>query len=315
MSTGTQDKDTPQTVGDDPSEELFDPGFLSQLRSLFFKLRSRQNLTRHGAQPTPATGFTREFKDYRQYTPGDDYREIDWRLYARLEKLFIRLFEEVQEFHVHVVVDTSRSMVDPFGQKRVVALRLAAALSYLALINGHRVSLLKLGDRVEQEFHPLKGQGHVHNLLRRLEGLQFDGVTNLERAMRGFRPARDRKGIVFLLSDMFGQSLEDATEASSAMGRWPVESHVVQVVHPSEASPDLSGELQLLDVETGETRRMWLTKRDIEQYRASFDRFVEEVHQSCARHRINHVRWPTDHAFEEMFLYLLSRGSALAGDR
>jgi uncharacterized protein (DUF58 family) len=315
MTIDAQSANAKTTQENEDPEALFDPKFLAQLRSLFFKLRSRQNLTRHGAQPTPATGFTREFKDYRQYTPGDDYREIDWRLYARLEKLFIRLFEEVQEFHVHVVVDTSRSMVDPFGQKRVVALRLAAALSYLALINGHRVSLLKLGDRVEQELHPIKGQGHVHNLLRRLEGLEFDGVTQLEKAMRGFRPARDRKGIVFLISDMFGQSLDDAAEASRAMARWPVESHVVQVVHPSEANPDLSGELQLLDVETGETRRMWLTKRDIEQYRKAFDQFVENVHQSCATHRINHVRWPTDHAFEEMFLHLLSRGSALAGDQ
>ncbi|MBX2852810.1 MAG: hypothetical protein KTR15_13830, partial [Phycisphaeraceae bacterium] len=120
---------------------------------------------------------------------------------------------------------------------------------------------------------------------------------------------------VFLISDMFGSSLEDASEASRAMARWPVESHVVQVVHPQEANPDLSGELQLLDVETGETKRMWLTKRDIEQYRATFDQFVENVHQSCATQRINHVRWPTDHPFEELFLHLLSRGSALAGDQ
>jgi len=308
---------TPATppADDYESQELFDPAFLSRLRSLFFKLRSRQHLTRRGAQPTPATGFTREFKDHRQYTPGDDYREIDWRLYARLERLFIRLFEEVQEFHLHVVVDTSRSMIDPFGMKRVVALRLAAALSYLALINGHRVSLLTLGDRVEQELHPLKGQGHVHNLLRRLGDLEFDGVTQLEKAMRGFRPARDRKGIVFLISDMFGRSLDDAAEASRAMARWPAESHVVQILHPREADPDLEGELQLLDVETGEMRRMWLTQRDIDQYRASFEQFVEHVHQSCATHRINHVRWFTDRPFEEMFLHLLSRGSALAGER
>ena len=206
-------------------------------------------------------------------------------------------------------------MVDPYGKKRIVALRLAAALSYLGLVNGHRVSLLKLGDRVEQDLHPLKGQGHIHNILRRLEVLEFDGVTQLNRAMRGFRPARDRKGIVFLISDMFGSSLEDASEASSAMARWPVESHVVQIVHPREASPDLSGELQLLDVETGETRRMWLTKRDIEQYQKTFEQFVEQVHQACASHRINHVQWSTDHPFEEMFLNLLSRGSALAGDQ
>jgi len=306
---------TQPTGAGNGAEPLFDPAFLAQLRSLFFKLRSRRRLNRRGAQPTPATGFTREFKDHRQYTSGDDYREIDWRLFARLERLFIRLFEEIQEFHVHVIIDTSTSMAEPHGAKRIVGLRLAAALSYLAMINGHRVSLLTLGDRVNQELPPLKGQGHIHNLLRYLGGLEYDGVTALGRSMRGFRPARDRKGIVFLVSDMFGRSLDDATEAVQAMGRWPVESHIIQVVHPEELQPDMEGELQLLDVETGEVRRMWLTRRDMDAYTETFERFIERVHQKCTSHQVNHLLWTTDHAFEEMFLKLLSRGSALANER
>ncbi len=107
-------------------EAIFDADFLQRLRVMFFKLRNRKQLRRIGAQQTPTAGFTREFKDHRQYTPGDDYRSIDWRLMARLEKLFIRVYEQVQEFHVHVVVDRSQSMVDPYPEKRILgfALRL-----------------------------------------------------------------------------------------------------------------------------------------------------------------------------------------------
>jgi len=315
MSQAPGTRSAPSSSVNDGDQSLFDPGFLAQLRSMFFKLRSRRQLNRRGAQPTPATGFTREFKDHRAYTAGDDYREIDWRLFARLERLFIRLFEEVQEFHVHVIVDTSTSMIEPHGAKRVVGLRLAAALSYLAMINGHRVSLLTLGDRVHQELPPLKGQGHIHNLLKYLADLRFDGVTTLAQATAGFRPARDRKGIVFLVSDLFGRSLDDGVDAVRAMGRWPVESHVIQVAHPDEIRPDMEGELQLLDVETGEMRRMWLTRRDMELYAETFTQFTEKLHQTCAAQQVNHMMWTTDQPFEELFLSLLSRGSALAGDR
>ena len=95
-----------------PDADLFDADFLGRLRTLFFKLRKRRQLAKKGLQSSPAAGITREFKDYRHYTPGDDFRTIDWRLYARLERMFIRIFEEVQEYHVHILVDRSGSMVD-----------------------------------------------------------------------------------------------------------------------------------------------------------------------------------------------------------
>jgi hypothetical protein len=97
--------------------ELFDPGFLDRLRMLALRLRKRRQLLRRGSQSTPATGFTREFKDYRHYTPREDYRAIDWRLYARLDKLFVRLYEETQELNLHILVDTSTSMAAALSRK------------------------------------------------------------------------------------------------------------------------------------------------------------------------------------------------------
>ena len=293
--------------------ELFDPRFLGRLRALFFRLRKRRALKKKGAQNSPSAGFTREFKDHRHYTSGDDFRSIDWRVFARLERLFIRVFEEVQEFHVHILVDCSRSMAEPFGEKRVAALRLAAALAFLGLASQHRVSLLTLTSKTARLLPPLKGEGHIHEVLRVLTALEFSGETDLVAALRQFRPTRDRRGIVFVLSDLLGSAPERSEEAVRHATSWPAETHVIHILDPREIAPDLEGELQLVDVETNETRRMWLTRRDLDLYAANFRHFVENLESACLRRQIDYLRWLTDQAFEEAFLGLLMRGSALAG--
>lgn len=293
------------------ADALFDPDFLRRLRTLFFKLRRRRQLRRKGSQSTPSLGFTREFKDHRAYTFSDDFRSIDWRLYARLERLFVRLFEEVQEFHVHLLIDRSRSMAEPYAEKRIGTLRLALALAYLGLMNQHRVSLLSFAEDLRAESPPLKGPGHIHRLLQHLERLEFSGATDLD-ALARFRPRRDRRGIVFLLSDLFGRDPLASAEALRACLNWPAETHVVHVLHPREMRPDLEGELRLTDVETGEQRRMHLTRRDMGRYETEFQGFVDSLAHACLRKQVDYVTWRTDVAFEHAFLDLLGRGSALA---
>ncbi|MGE0712864.1 MAG: DUF58 domain-containing protein [Planctomycetota bacterium] len=293
-------------------DELFDADFLQRLRTLFFKLKRRKQLKQKGVQQTHAAGFTREFKDHRPYTSRDDFRAIDWRLYARLEKLFIRLYEEIQEFHVHVLIDRSRSMVEPHGGKRVVALRLAVALSYLALMNQHRVSVYSFNDEVRQELRPVKGQGHIHAVLRQLAGLEFSGLTDLEASLKRFRPGRDRRGLVFIISDLFGQDPFASRDALHQAIRWPAETHVVHVLHPEEIEPRLDGEVQLIDVETGEARRLSLSPQDVTRYTAAVRAFLGELEQSCVQRRIHYTTWTTDAPFEQAFMGLLSRGSSLS---
>ncbi len=295
-------------------KELFDAEFLGKLRSLFLKLRKRRKLKRKGAQASPVAGTSREFKDHRRYVPGDDFRTIDWRLYARLEKMFIRLFEEIQEFHIHILLDRSVSMTEPYGAKRMIALRLAAALAYLGLVNTHRVSVMSLSESVRREMPPLKGQGHIHAILKHLAALEFNGVTNLVESLRIFRPGRDRRGIVFLISDLFGRAPGDSTRALEHVAAWPSETHVIHVLDPLEMRPALEGELRLIDVETNEVRRMWLTRRDTAIYRREFQKYLEDLERSCMQRQVNYLGWTTDRAFEDMFLELLSRGSILAAD-
>jgi len=294
-------------------EQLFDAVFLDRLRTLALRLRKRRTLMKRGAQSTPATGFTREFKDYRHYTARDDFRAIDWRLYARLEKLFIRLYEEVQELHVHVVVDTSASMDSPFTEKRRQAFRFAVALSYLGLVGQHRVSLYTMSDTTRQELAPLRGQGNIEKIISAVSKWECKGYTDLEKCFTDFRPTRQRYGIIFVVSDFFGRDVGTAVEAVQKAAGWPGETHFVQIIHPQERQPDLEGEVELADVETGEKRRFWLTKREVKAYTEMFDAFTTNLENACAGRQIDFFQCMSDEPFEEKFVDMLMRGSALAG--
>lgn len=294
------------------SEEIFDADFLDRLRALFLRLRKRRQLRKKGIQSTPATGFTREFKDFRHYTPNDDYRAIDWRLYARLERLFIRLYEEVQEFHIHVLVDTSASMETPFGDKRLTALKLGVALSYLGLVGQHRVSLYQMGERVIEGLPPQKGQGNIQRIIDYAKRLEYGGLTDLNRCFTEFQPSRRRYGIFFVLSDLYGRGVDEAQEAIRHASTWPGETHFIHIFNPWEQHPDLDGEIELVDVETQEHRRLWFTRRDRKKYEERFELFLKEIEHTCKSRQIDYQRWRTDLPFEELFLDLLSRGSALA---
>lgn len=303
----------PETDITTSQEDLFDADFLDRLRALFLRLRKRKQLRRKGLQSTPATGFTREFKDFRHYTPKDDYRSIDWRLYARLDRLFVRLYEEIQEFHVHIVVDTSGSMVEPFPEKRLTSLKLAVALGYMGLVGHHRVSLYSLGQRIADPLPPMKGQGSLQRVLDFARELKFGGLTDLNRSFQDFQPGRRRYGIIFVISDLYGRDVNEAREAIRHASAWPGEVHFIQIFHPWEEKPDVEGEIELLDVETQEQRRMWFTPRDRERYELTFQSFLEDIEKSCQSRQIDYQRWRTDFPFDELFLDLLSRGSALAG--
>ncbi len=303
----------PETDITTSQEDLFDADFLDRLRALFLRLRKRKQLRRKGHQSTPATGFTREFKDFRHYTPKDDYRSIDWRLYARLDRLFVRLYEEIQEFHVHIVVDTSGSMVEPFPEKRLTSLKLAVALGYMGLVGHHRVSLYSLGQRIADPLPPMKGQGSLQRVLDFARELKFGGLTDLNRSFQDFQPGRRRYGIIFVISDLYGRDVNEAREAIRHASAWPGEVHFIQIFHPWEEKPDVEGEIELLDVETQEQRRMWFTPRDRERYELTFQAFLDDIEKSCQSRQIDYQRWRTDFPFDELFLDLLSRGSALAG--
>jgi len=115
-----------------------------------------------------------------------------------------------------------------------------------------------------------------------------------------------------VISDLFGRTPDLANEALLQANRWPAETHVIQVLHPREMEPDLQGEIRLVDVETKEVRRIWMTKREIARYKAAFQDFLEGIHHFCMSRRVDYFTWTTAEPFEDTMLTLLSRGNSLA---
>ena len=138
-------------------------------------------------------------------------------------------------------------------------------------------------------------------------------MTDLEKCFEDFQPSRRRYGIIFVVSDLYGKDVNEAREAIRHASTWPGEVHFIQVYQPEEAKPNLDGEIELVDVETQEHRRLWFTPRDRKRYEERYEAFLNDIEKSCQSRQIDYQRWRTDYPFDELFLDLLSRGSALAG--
>jgi uncharacterized protein (DUF58 family) len=212
-----------------------------------------------------------------------------------------------------LVIDTSGSMAAPYPEKRRQALRFAVALAYLGLAGHQRVSLYSMSDTVHMELPPLRGQGNIEKVIQAATRLKFDGLTDLQRGFEEFRPSRQRYGVIFVISDFFGRDVNSAQEAVSRAAAWPGECHFLQILHPDERQPNLEGEVELADVESGERRRFWLTRRDVQRYTDTFDAFCDTLARECASHRIDFMQCGAQEPFEQRFLDLLNRGSALTG--
>ncbi|WP_397385152.1 DUF58 domain-containing protein, partial [Prosthecobacter sp.] len=177
---------------------LTDPAFIRRLESLYLlarkilggSLQSDRRSTKKGA------GIT--FADYAQYSLGDDYRSIDWRVYAKFESLLIKLFELEEDATIYLLLDCSPSM----ASKQAYAKQLAAALGYIALNTLDRLAVYGLADRLQPLFEPSRGRNQVIPLLRSLEAAQtFGGNTDLNACAREFEARHRRKGLVCVISD------------------------------------------------------------------------------------------------------------------
>lgn len=293
----------------DSDEQLFDSQFLQSLRRLFARLRRRSSNLR-GNHQAPAIGNSKEFKDRRSYVAGDDFRSIDWRCYARLEKLFVRLYEDIREYHVHIIIDHSRSMVAPYPAKRRVALRAAAAIAYLALENNHRVSFHGCSDSVNRLLPPMKGAGQIHRVLDFLPRLEFAEGSSVATALRHFRPRGS--ALVYVFSDLLDPDPDELIDSLGHFSRRNPDAWLVQVLDPQEVRTDLQGSYHLLDEERGITRQVFLGRAEMEAYERMLGEWLQALANCASDHQLGYLRWLSEDAFDERISALIDQGQALA---
>ena len=261
------------------------------------------------------TGSSLEFADYRNYTPGDDLRAVDWNIYGRLNRLFVKLFEAEEDLHVSILLDCSNSMLwlpegRPAGAltKFDHARRIAAALSYIALCNLDRVNLFPFAGKLEQDLGFVRGKGQFHSVLGFLKALS--GTPNVETAMlasfRTFSQKMKRRGLAFVISDLFSP---EAANALAFLRQQQFEVAALQILDEAEIDPaqmaDLKGDLELADTETGATYLVQGDSSLLAAYREQFQAFTHDLEQNCRRRGIGFLQTTTAVPFEDLVLQVL----------
>jgi uncharacterized protein (DUF58 family) len=272
---------------------LFDEATLRKLTRLTLIANQVRAGRMKGERRSTRRGASLEFADYRDYSPGDDLRRLDWKAYGRLERAFLKLFEEEEDLAVHILLDASGSMDWGEGElhKFNYALRIAGALGAIALAEGDQLSVRLLrgqGADALETLGPLRGSGNTLRLLRYLEGLRPAGETDLSAALRSVAAARPRPGLVFLISDLLSPS--NFADGLAAFLRRGSEAAVIQVLAPDELDPPLAGDLRLLDVETGAAQEVSLDSGARRLYRQRLETWQAELQASALKYR---ARWAT----------------------
>lgn len=254
-------------------------------------------------------GTSIEFADYRDYTRGDDLRRVDWNVFARLERPYIKLLEEEEDLAVHVLLDASGSM-DYGGagnghdswNKFSYGQRLAAALGYIALAAGDRLTLATLrGDAPSAQFGPARGRGPTLRLLKFLQEQTAGGNTNLDAALRRYLQGPRRAGLLFLISDLFSPAgYRDGLSQLQGRG---YELVLLHVLSPDEIDPPLAGDLRLIDIETGAPQDVTLDNPLRDLYRKRVDAWCRDIEAYCLKRGVHYVAVSTAVEWDEMVLH------------
>ncbi|MGD2078019.1 MAG: DUF58 domain-containing protein [Chloroflexota bacterium] len=278
------------------SPRLFDEPTLRKLEQLTLVAdRVRVGLMR-GDRRSRKRGTSIEFADYRDYARGDDLRRLDWNVFARLQRPFIKLLEEEEDLAVHVLLDGSLSMNWPRGaddeNKFNYARRVAAALAIIGLSSGDQVRLSVLKTNGDASWGPYRGRQSAARVFRRLELASAEGVTDLNFALRQYGLRAIRPGLLVLISDLFSPGgFKVGIDGLLARG---FEVGLIQLLSPDEASPDASGDVRLVDVETGVEEEVSLDNWTIDRYRKRLQSWQQETAAYCAKRSIHYIPVITD---------------------
>jgi len=288
---------------------LFDSAFLAKLEQLHLLAKRLFRGEHRAERRSRQVGSSLEFADYRNYAWGDEPRTIDWAVYARLDRLFVKLFEQERDLDVHFLVDVSASM-SWAPAKLDQARRIAAALAYVALANLDRVNACWFADTLGEDTGLVRGKPQFHTLLKYLRNAPaIAKSTSLLTTARAFTQRLRRSGLVFVLSDFLDPAGYE--EALSLLRHHQFEVHLVQVLDPAEISPSLLGDLRLSDCESGETCEITAGDAIVSDYRRCFSAWLDDLERFCLRRSIGYARASTEVPFEDLVLQVLRDGVML----
>ena len=262
-----------------------------------------------GERRSTKRGTSIEFADYRDYVKGDDLRRVDWNIYARLERPFIKLLEEEEDLAVHFIIDASASMDwpregDRDQHKFIWALRVLGGLAYLSLGGGDLVSVTTLRQDRSFRWGPHRGRAYTMPMLQNLEKVYTRGDANLDEQLKDYALRNSRAGLCIIFSDMMTPTYKDGLSALQARGH---EIAIIQPLSPDEVNPEITGDLRLIDVESGLPQEVTIDVEMRELYQERLVAWREEIGEFCLKRGIHYVTVETSMPWEQLILFELRR--------
>lgn len=294
---------------------MLDPRLLHLLDKLTLVTRGRLATHGQGDRRSPARGNSLQLVDFRPYAPGDDLRQIDWNVYGRSGELFVRLYEDERVLTVHLLIDVSRSMEWGSPSKREQALKLAAALGYVALSKSDRVMVGFLGDRVVGWAGPFWGQHQRAALFAALDRAPRATTTDFAASVGGYVDrVRSQPGggpsLLLFITDLLSPGAEAGLRRLASGPRY--ECAVLQILAPDELDPEPAEDVQLVDRETGQTIELNLDLATLAEYRQRLADWTERLAGLCRERNARYLRVSSADDFEGALLTALRARGVVA---
>jgi uncharacterized protein (DUF58 family) len=289
------------------SQALLDPQFLARLEQLELVSRKIFLGRLKGERRSKRKGQSVEFADYRNYVVGDDLRFLDWNLYARLDRLFLRLFMEEEDLHFSLLIDNSLSMDFGTPTKLHYAKQITAALGFIGLVNLDRVVVEAFNDRITERMPALRGRRSLWRLLDFLQKIEPAGPSDLRQALRTFSIRCSGKGVVVLLSDMMDKNGYE--EALRYLVARQLDIYVIQTLSQEEIEPEVVGDLRLVDVEDEDVAEITVSGPLLKRYKQNLAAYRASLHEFCTRRGVTYLFTSNQVPFDRLVLtYLRQRG-------
>jgi uncharacterized protein (DUF58 family) len=289
------------------SKSLLDPAFMARLDQLDVMSRKLLAGKMKGERRSKMRGQSVEFADYRNYVVGDDLRFIDWNIYARLDRLFLKLFLEEEDLALYIILDVSKSCDYGNPAKAFYLKQVAAALGYIGLVNYNRVAIAAMADGIVAETGALRGRRRVSQMVDFLSGLQPAGPSRLADSCKRFALSHRSKGVCVVLSDFFDKGGYESGLRYVAGGKYDL--FCVQVLSPQEIEPELQGDLKLRDMEDDDTAEVSITQPLIKRYKANLNAYCLALKEYITRRGGTYLFTSTAVPFDTLVLsYLRERG-------
>ena len=290
-------------------DALFSRDFLTRLEALSLAARQLVRGRMRAERRSSQRGASVEFAEYRPFTTGDDWRHIDWNAYARWRQLVLKLFIEEEDLHVHFLLDGTTSMQFGDPLKFDYARQVVAGLGYLGLANLDRVSVVPLGSEPSEWWLPSRGRHRFLPLLRYLASRPPAAQgQDLESAVGKWLALKPRRGLVVLVSDLWGADRGDALRALDRIRYRRHELAVIQALDEDEESAGAAGEYELVDAEYGGRRKVILDRVTVREFAENFRGYQEAVRSHCRRHQVSLLQCNTRLPIGELLLKMLRQG-------